>query len=88
MASRKKGISSTVAKTKGGRVSKSPVNQTAQNCVMGWAAIENCRQKKKKQISNKVNYAKKKGEAKDIYHANKKVDKKKLCCIVLKFAHK
>ena len=44
---------------------------------MGWAAIENCRQKKKKQISNKVNYAKKKGEAKDIYHAKKKVDKKK-----------
>ena len=45
--------------------------------VMGLAPIENCRQKKKKQISNKVNYAKKKGEAKDIYHAKKKVDKKK-----------
>ena len=77
MASRKKGISSTVVKTKYGRESKPPVNKTGQNCVMGWAAIENCRKKKKKQISNKVNYAKKKGEAKDIYHAKKKVDKKK-----------
>ena len=48
MAGRKKGISSAVVKTKCGRVSKPPVNQTAQNCVMGWAAIENCRQKKKK----------------------------------------
>ena len=77
MAGIKKGISSAVVKTKCGRVSKPPVNQTGQNCIIGWAAIENCRQKKKKQISNKVNYAKKKGEAKDIYHAKKKVDKKK-----------
>ena len=48
MAARKKGISSTVVKTKSGRLSKPPVNKTAQNCVMGWAAIEDCRQKKKK----------------------------------------
>ena len=78
MASRKKGISSTVVKTKYGRVSKHPVNQTGQNCVMGWAAIENCRQKKKKQVSNKGNYAKKRetpsiSKKKD---AKKKVDKK------------
>ena len=43
MASRKKGISSTVVKTKYGRESKPPVNKTGQNCVMGWAAIENFR---------------------------------------------
>ena len=74
MAGRKKGISSAVVKTKCGRVSKPPVNQTAQNYVMGWAAIENCRQKKKKQASNREYYTKKKGEAKD---AKKKDDKKK-----------
>ena len=77
MTSRRKGILSPVVKTCCRRVSKPRVNQRTQNFVIGWAAIENCRQKKNKQVSNRGNYTKKKEEAKDIYHAKKKVDKKK-----------
>ena len=75
MSSRKKVISYTVVKTKCGRVSKPPVNQTTQNCVIGWAAVEKCRQNKKKHVSKKVDYSKKKRDAKDLYHSKKKVDK-------------
>ena len=86
MASRKKGVSTTMFKTMCGRVSKPPVNQTVQNWVSDWTAVEKCRQNKKKHVSNRVDYAKKKRDAKDLYHSKKKVDKKKWYCIVIKFA--
>ena len=50
IACRKKGITSAVVKTKCGRVSKPPVNQTAKIFVIGWAAIENCRLSKRSKL--------------------------------------
>ena len=37
-------------KTRSGRVSRPVDKDTNQNCVMGFAAIEKCRAKKKKQL--------------------------------------
>ena len=39
---------STSSKTKSGRVSKPPQNKPTQDCVMNWAKIQKCRDKKKK----------------------------------------
>ena len=43
---------STGSKTKSGRVSKPPQNKPTQDCVMNWAKIQKCRDKKKKKIHN------------------------------------
>ena len=43
---------STGSKTKSGRVSKPPQNKPTQDCVMNWAKIHKCRDKKKKKIHN------------------------------------
>ena len=60
MAGDKKSTCVAEVKTRSGRVSK-PVDKDAQqNCVMGFAAIEKCRAKKKKQLKNVKYYSKKK----------------------------
>ena len=52
-------------KTRSGRVSRPVDKDTNQNCVMGFAAIEKCRAKKKKQLKN-VKYCGKKKEKKSV----------------------
>ena len=43
---------STGSKTKSAQVSKPPNNELTQDCVMNWAKIQKCRDKKKKKIHN------------------------------------
>ena len=62
--------------TKSGRVSKIPIKESKLECVMGWAAIEKCRNKKKKQIYNRNVHANKK--EKEIRKKKAKFKKKSL----------
>ena len=67
---------SGVIHTKSGRVSKPPVKEMTQNCVMAWAAIEKCRDKKKKQAKNNAyNARKKEKNSKNKNQPKKKVNK-------------
>ena len=63
MAGDQKSKCEAEVKTRSGRVSRPVDKDTNQNCVMGFAAIEKCRAKKKKQLKN-VKYKGKKKEKK------------------------
>ena len=64
MAGDQKSKCEAEVKTRSGRVSRPVDKDTNQNCVMGFAAIEKCRAKNKKQLK-KVKYYRKKKEKKE-----------------------
>ena len=65
MAGDQKSKCEAEVKTRSGRVSRPLDKDTNQNCVMGFAAIEKCRAKKKKQLKNVKYYGKKKEKKKN-----------------------